>query len=143
LERIGEVIFINKINISSRENESGVLDYLELEESFPFIPKRIFTIRPNSPKAVRGNHAHKKCQQFVLSVSGSCKIEIRGESEKTVLVLEPSKFGVYVQPLTWVSLFDFTNDACILVLASHKYDEEDYIHDFQLLLDEIKNDIRS
>ena len=78
-----------------------------------------------------------------MSVSGSCKIEVRGESEKIVLALESSKFGVYVQPLTWVSLFDFTTDACILVLASHKYDEEDYIHDFQLLLDEIKNDRRS
>ena len=119
------------------------MDYLELAESFPFIPKRIFTIRPNSPEAVRGNHAHKKCHQFILSVSGSCKIEVRGESEKTVLVLESSKFGVYVQPLNWVSLFDFTNDACVLVLASHKYDEEDYVHDFQLLLDEIKNDRRS
>ena len=111
-----------------------------MAESFPFIPKRIFTIRPNSPKAVRGNHAHKKCHQFILSVSGSCKIEVRGESEKIVLALESSKFGVYVQPLTWVSLFDFTTDACILVLASHKYDEEDYIHDFQLLLDDMKND---
>jgi len=127
----------------SRENESGVLDYLELAEGFPFVPKRIFTIRPTSPEVVRGNHAHKKCHQFIFSVSGSCKIEVQGESEKTVLVLEPSKFGVYVQPLNWVSLFDFTNNACILVLASHKYDEEDYIHDFQLLLDEMKNDRRS
>lgn len=140
MERIGEVIFLNKINISSRASESGVLDYLELAESFPFVPKRIFTIRPNSPKAVRGNHAHIKCHQFILSVNGSCKIEIRGESEKTILVLESSKFGIYLQPLTWVSLFDFTNDACILVLASHKYDEEDYIYDFQILLDKIKND---
>ena len=116
------------------------MDYLELSEDFPFVPKRIFTIRPNSPEAVRGNHAHKKCHQFILLVSGSCKIEVRSKSEKTVLVLESSKFGVHVQPLTWVSLFDFTSDACILVLASHKYDEEDYIHDFQLLLDEMKND---
>jgi hypothetical protein len=126
-----------EIAIQTSKNATGILDSLELGESFPFIPKRIFTIRPNSHAERRGNHAHRKCKQFLTVVNGSCRLEITYKESHKVYLLEAGKFGVFIEAFTWVSLSNFSDNCCILVLASEHYDPADYIYN----LDSIKTGV--
>ena len=112
---------------------------MEMGADFPFIPERIFTIIPSKSASARGNHAHKECQQFILLASGSCKLEVINNKNRSEYLLETGKFGVYVPPLNWVSLSNFSLDCCILVLASLAYDPSDYIYDLNVILENLPN----
>ena len=112
---------------------------MEIGEDFPFIPKRIFTIKPSKTASARGNHAHKECQQFILLTCGSCKLEVISNENRSEYLLESGKFGIYVPPLNWVSLSNFSDDCCILVLASLEYDPKDYIYDLNIILETLPN----
>jgi hypothetical protein len=122
-----------KILLGSASDDRGVLNFLELDEKFPFIPKRFFTIRSAAQNRSRGNHAHKECHQFIVSVTGTCKMEVRSSKETAEIALVAGEFGVWVKPHNWVTLSDFSPDCCVLVLASHNYDPDDYIYDFEEL----------
>jgi len=133
LRKSCEDLNVSEIAIRTSKNETGILDSLDLGENFPFIPRRIFTVRPNSDAEYRGNHAHKKCKQFLMVVNGSCRLETISMDSHNAYLLEAGKFGVYVEPLTWVTLSNFKDNCCILVLASDHYDPNDYIYNLDLI----------
>ena len=124
----------SKILLSSLEDDTGILNVLEIGTNFPFTVKRIFTISPNSPEVTRGDHAHFECKQFILAVTGSCNLKTISKTEESEYFLQPGEFGVFVEPITWISLNNFAKNSCILVLASHAYDPEDYISDLGKIL---------
>ena len=116
---------------NNRSGRLSVIDYAAL----PFDPVRQFWIENVSSDAVRGQHAHRTCwQAFFLTGNGTCAFNAHlgpDEFQEGTLSL---KTPLYIAtPLTWLEFRDFSPGACLLVLCSHAYDPNDYIHDFQEL----------
>jgi hypothetical protein len=108
----------------------GRLVFGQEGQHIPFAIKRIFMLHDIAEGAQRADHAHRRQEQFVLMVSGQCRIVIRdGTSESEEWLRNPTA-GFYVPPITWIALDRFSPGAVCLVLASGAYDEADYIRDY-------------
>ena len=113
-----------------RKNETGTLTFLEGVHQIPFEIKRVYYIHHVKADARRGFHAHKKLQQVLVCVHGSCKILLDdGSSQKTVTLSDPS-LGLYIGNAVWREMFDFSEGAVLPVFASEYYDESDYIRNY-------------
>ena len=118
-------------NYKIHGDERGSLIAIENGKDYPFDVKRVYYIFGTLPNVRRGFHAHKKLQQILICVSGSCKIHLdngHGNTEE-VLLDTPSK-GLYLSSPIWREMYDFSPDAVLLVLASEYYDESDYIRNY-------------
>ena len=117
----------------------GSLIAIESNKDIPFDIKRIYYIFDTKPGVVRGHHAHKTLEQMLICVSGSCTIVLDdGENRNEVVLSDPSS-GLYVGPNIWHEMKDFSEGAVLLVLASDFYNENDYIRNY----DEVMNYIRA
>ena len=87
-----------------------------------------------SPGIVRGRHAHKNLQQILICIHGSCKILLDDGNEKEVVPLEKPYEGLYVANDMWHEMFEFSEGAVLMVLASELYDENDYIRNYDEFL---------
>ncbi|MHB8522756.1 MAG: WxcM-like domain-containing protein [Limisphaerales bacterium] len=112
----------------------GSLTFGEIEGHLPFVPKRYFVVCDVPNQKVRGEHAHKKLHQFLVCLKGSCVVLLDDGQHREEIVLDTPRAGIHVQPMVWVALFNYSTDAVLLVLASDKYDAEDYIRDYDQFL---------
>lgn len=86
----------------------------------------------------RGGHAHKKCREFIIAVSGSFTVTLdNGHNSKTYLLNHPYQ-GLLVETGTWRTLNDFSSGSVCLVLASDFFEESDYIREYEDYLEYIK-----
>lgn len=108
----------------------GNLSVGEFEKEIPFIPKRYFTVFGVPTKEVRGEHAHKECQQFLICVSGSCSVLVDDGRNREEYSLDSVDKGIYLPAMTWGVQYKYSKDAVLLVFASHYYDADDYIRDY-------------
>ena len=93
-------------------------------------------------KSVRGEHAHHTCHQFLIAASGSIAVSVDvGKNRGSVVLSSPDR-GLYIPPLTWGSQYQFSSDAVLLVLASHEYDDVDYIRDYSKYLEAVSGLVR-
>jgi len=118
------------IEVDSHIDERGSLSYLEFESKLGFLPKRFFYLSSISKDAVRGDHAHKECLQFLIALRGSVSIQFDDGLRTSTIHLEEGNKGLLVRPMIWAKLSEFSTQALILVLASHNYDEDDYLRDY-------------
>jgi hypothetical protein len=81
--------------------------------------------------ASRGGHAHKTLHQLVVAMAGSFDVELDDGDEKKRFHLNRSYYGLYVCPMIWRELDNFSSGAVCMVLASHLYEEDDYLRDYQ------------
>jgi dTDP-4-dehydrorhamnose 3,5-epimerase-like enzyme len=126
-------------NFNSHGDHRGELVALEYPKDLPFPIKRIYYIYNVPGNERRGFHSHNKLEQILIAVSGSVKILLKTpEDEKTVLLDSPKK-GLYIGPMMWREMFDFSDDAVLLVLASREYDESDYIRNYEDYVKAISN----
>lgn len=88
--------------------------------------------------AIRGKHAHKSLEQVLICTSGSCKILLDDGNSKTVVNLDDPKKGLYISNNLWREMFDFSDDAVLMVLASDYYKEEDYIRNYEEFVKSVK-----
>ncbi len=102
----------------------------EIGQFLPFEPKRFFLVHGVSSREIRGQHAHRKCHQFLVCVRGSCRVIADDGKRRQEFVLDSPARGVYLPPLTWGVQYDYSADAALLVLASHAYDPADYVRDY-------------
>ena len=108
----------------------GSLAAVEFASQCPFTPKRLFMVHGVPNKSVRGEHAHRQCQQFLIAASGSITVSVDdGENRGSVVLNSPDR-GLYIPPLTWGGQYQFSSDAVLLVLASHEYDDADYVRTY-------------
>ena len=122
------------IELPQIENRSGNLTSIQNSIEIPFDIKRIFYLYDIPGGKNRGAHAHKECYQFLIAGSGSFDVLLDdGESKKTVTLNQPFK-GLHIPPGIWASEVNFSSGSICLVLASHMYDEKDYIRDYQEFL---------
>lgn len=82
----------------------------------------------------RGAHAHKECWQFIIAASGALEVFLSDGKEEQVVTLNRPYQGLLVPPGIWAHEREFTTGALCLVLASHDYDEDDYIRQFDAFL---------
>lgn len=120
-------------------DDRGQLISLEEFNDIPFRIKRVYYMYDTVSDVVRGHHAHKKLQQILVCVHGSCKIRLDNGHEKKVVALEKPYEGLYVANNMWREMYDFSDDAVLMVFASELYDESDYIRDYDEFLEFIKD----
>ena len=106
-------------------------------EAIPFTPKRWFLVYDVPSREVRGEHAHRVCHQFLVCVHGRVNVAVDDGERRAEVVLEDPTVGIYVPPRIWGSQFRYEKDAVLLVLASHPYDPDDYIRDYDAFLQEV------
>ena len=111
-------------------DERGMLIALEENKDIPFAIKRVYYMYDTKKDIHRGFHAHKNLEQILVCVSGSCKIRLDNGYESKVVMLETPYEGLYISKSMWREMFDFSEDAVLLVFASDYYNEEDYIRNY-------------
>ena len=126
------------IELPKTENRSGNLTSIQNSIEIPFDVKRIFYLYDIPGGKDRGAHAHIECHQFLIAGSGSFDVLLDdGESKKLVTLNQPYK-GLHIPPGIWASEVNFSSGSICLVLASHKYCENDYIRDYVQFLEQKK-----
>lgn len=105
-------------------------------EEIPFTPQRWFLVYDVPSREVRGEHAHRVCHQFLVCVHGSVQVAVDDGEQRGEAVLDEPTLGIYLPPGIWGSQFRYDSDAVLLVLASHPYDPDDYIRDYDTFLKE-------
>ena len=129
--------FLRQIKII--EDARGSLAVFENGHNCPFEVKRAYCIFGVKDAKERGFHAHKNLEQIAVCISGSCEFVMDdGKEQKTFLLDSPQK-GLYIGKKYWHFMKNFSKDCVLLVLASHGYDESDYIRDYQEFLKFIKD----
>ncbi len=108
----------------------GDLSVAEYPKHVPFAPKRHFLVYNVSNREIRGEHAHRKCKQFLICVHGSCRVVADDGENRQEFILSHRHEGLYIPPLVWAVQYRYSKDAVLLVLASHHYDPADYIRDY-------------
>ena len=119
--------FIEFPRISER---SGSLTALENSKNLPFEIQRVFYLYDIPGGENRGGHAHKKCHQLLIAASGPFDAKIDDGIHSQIVHLDRPYYGVYVPPGVWAEELNFSSGSICLVLASHAYDEADYIRDY-------------
>ncbi|MBU6400567.1 MAG: WxcM-like domain-containing protein [Verrucomicrobia bacterium] len=117
----------------------GSLTFGEIERHLPFTPKRYFVVLDVPNRKVRGEHAHKTLHQFLVCLKGSCTVMVDDGESRAQVVLDTPEQGLCLAAMVWASLFNYSADAVLLVLASDIYDPEDYIRDYDEFLSAIRD----
>jgi len=129
---------MNKIKFKGFKKKSGSLVAFSLKKSFPIRVKRIFLIN-GKKNFVRGDHAHKKCSQFLFPVLGKIKVHYVSKRKKGSIILDHSKIeGYLLKPLTWCKIKFLTQNAILLVACDMEYEFSDYIESYSEFLKIIK-----
>ncbi|MCU0754647.1 MAG: WxcM-like domain-containing protein [Xanthomonadales bacterium] len=108
----------------------GALSVGEFEQSVPFAVKRYFLVFDVPSKEVRGEHAHRRCHQFLVAVRGSLSVVVDDGHHSTEVTLDDPTLGLYMPPMIWGVQYRYSEDAVLLVFASERYERDDYIRDY-------------
>lgn len=119
------VIDLGKISF-----DEGNLTVVENNSSFPFNVKRVFYLYDIAGGESRGAHSHKECHQFLIAASGSFEVSLDDGKFKRQVFLNRPDIGLHIPPGIWASEINFSSGAICLVLASHTYNEEDYVRNY-------------
>lgn len=123
------ILQLNKIH-----NPAGNITIVEGENNIPFHISRIYYLYDIPGGESRGGHAHKKLSQLLIAAGGCFEVLLDDGRNKKIIRLNRPNFGLLIVPGIWRELFEFSSGAICLVLASHKYDEIDYIRDYNTFI---------
>lgn len=112
----------------------GDISIVENGITVPFDTKRVYYLYDVPGGVNRGGHAHKKLRQLIVAASGSFTVVLDDGIVKRSFILNRPYMGLYVVPGIWRVLEDFSSGSVCLVLASEKYDPDDYIRDYNEFL---------
>ncbi|MEA3143506.1 MAG: hypothetical protein QOG31_830 [Thermoplasmata archaeon] len=113
----------------TRSDERGYLTFLEGERQVPFAIRRVYTLYGVAPGYDRGHHAHRACRQVLLPVAGACTVVLDDGKRKRRVRADWPGTGILIEPMVWHTLEEFAPGTVCVILASHPYDEADYIRD--------------
>ncbi|RZA08677.1 MAG: isomerase [Moraxellaceae bacterium] len=117
----------------------GDLSVGEFSKEIPFEPKRYFLVFNVPSEKTRGEHAHYECHQFLICVKGSCSVVADDGVLRREVLLDQPNLGIYLPPLTWGIQYKYSHDAVLLVFASHYYEADDYIRNYEDFLAAIES----
>jgi UDP-2-acetamido-3-amino-2,3-dideoxy-glucuronate N-acetyltransferase len=112
----------------------GDLSVTEFGKDLPFLPRRCFWVFGVPNSEIRGEHAHKECHQFLVAVSGSVSVLLDNGQHQAEVNLNKPKLGIHIPPGIWGVQYKYSEDAVLMVLASHGYDSNDYIRNYDEFL---------
>ncbi len=112
-------------------DERGNLSFIEGDNHIPFKIERIYWIYDVPGGEIRGSHAFREQREFIIALSGSFDVVLHDGKEEKVISLNRSYYGLYVPNMMWRRMENFSTNAVAMVLASTKYEEQDYIRDFE------------
>jgi len=123
------------IQLPKIEDVRGNLSFIEGGQHVPFDIKRVYYLYDVPGGSDRGSHAHKNLYQFIVAMSGSFDVVLDDGQDKKRFHLNRSYYGLYVCPMMWRYLDNFSSGAVCMVLASSYYNESDYIRDYREFLE--------
>lgn len=129
-----KLVPVKKIN-----DMRGNLTAAEVGDTIPFAPARYFIVFDVPSKEVRGAHAHRVCEQFLVCMRGSVSVVCDDGRQRQEFLLDSPQLGLYLPPMVWGTQYKYSADAMLLVLASHRYDPDDYIRDYDQFLAALRN----
>lgn len=127
-----KTIFFNEMG-----DERGNLVVIEGEQDIPFSIKRIFYMYGSDPDIIRGQHANRISSFVLVNVSGTSKVRITDGEEEIIVILDKPRMGIYIPPMYWKDMYDFSSDSVLLVLSDEHYDSNEYIRDYSEYLKEV------
>jgi UDP-2-acetamido-3-amino-2,3-dideoxy-glucuronate N-acetyltransferase len=116
------------------EDLRGSLSAGEFTSQIPFTPARYFIVFDVPGKDVRGEHAHRRCHQFLVAARGSLAVVVDDGARSEEVVLDAPNVGLYLPPMIWAVQYKYSSDALLLVFASDHYDPADYVRDYDEFL---------
>lgn len=115
-------------------NKSGNITAVNQSQEVPFAIKRVYYLYDVPGGTSRGGHGHKELQQLIVAASGSFDITLFDGKVKRTFNLNRPNFGLYLPSGLWRDIDNFSSGAICLVLASHEYDEKDYIREEEIFI---------
>lgn len=122
------------IPITVASDLRGSLAAIELGQDLPFVPARFFAVFDVPSKDVRGEHAHRACEQVLVCLRGSVTCIVDDGAERVQVRLDRPGIGLYMPAMTWGTQYRYSDDAVLGVFASLTYDADDYIRDYEQFL---------
>lgn len=124
--------YLSKIILLPKfEDPRGNLSFIEEFKHIPFKIERAYWIYDVPGGEIRGGHAFKKQQEFIVALSGSFDIVVDDGQNKQSFALNRSYYGLFIPACMWRQMQNFSTNALALVLSSTHYDAEDYIYDYR------------
>lgn len=120
---------IETITFSNLDNGSANLFSFENNKNIPFEIKRVYCIM-DAGSNPRGFHAHKMLKQVAVCLVGSCRFVLDDGATREEITVDTPSLGLCINSMTWREMHDFSKDCVLLVFASEKYDESDYIRSY-------------
>lgn len=118
------------IDLPKISNPKGNLTFVEGGQHIPFDIQRVYYVYDVPGGAERGGHAHKALHQLIIAMSGSFDVVLDDGKEKKRFHLNRSYYGLYVCPMIWREIDNFSSGSVLMVVASNRYDEDDYFRDY-------------
>lgn len=112
----------------------GNLSFIEGERHIPFPIRRVYWIYDVPGGALRGGHAYRRLEEFIVAASGSFDVVVDDGTNRQVVQLNRSHFGLYVPAMIWRVIQNFSSNSVTLILGSLPYSEEDYLRDYGLFV---------
>ena len=122
------------IDLPKIEDERGNLTFVEGGNHIPFDIRRVYYLYDVPGGSARGGHAHKDLHQLIIAISGSFDVVLDDGTNTKRFNLNRSYCGLYVCPMMWRELDNFSSGSVCMVLASNRYDEADYYRDYDQYL---------
>ena len=132
LSEICKIIFFNEMG-----DERGNLVVIEGEQDIPFSIKRVFYLYGSDKDIIRGQHANRRSSFLLVNVSGTSKVRITDGCEEIIVSLDKPRMGVYIPPMYWKDMYDFSANSVLLVLSDEHYDSNEYIRNYHEYLREM------
>jgi acetyltransferase-like isoleucine patch superfamily enzyme/dTDP-4-dehydrorhamnose 3,5-epimerase-like enzyme len=129
---------ISFVNFNTASDLRGDLMAVEFAKHIPFPVKRTFFITNVPSHHVRGEHGHKECHQLLVCLQGSLTVSADNGTERGQWILNHPGVGLHIHPMVWAAQYHSSNNAVLGVFASHSYNAEDYIRDYETFLELVK-----
>lgn len=130
ITRVGKVKPCRLVQLENHVDQRGQLSVVESGWTIGFSIERVYYLHHNRPGAVRGGHAHRRLEQLMIPAHGSFTVTLDDGVNRVDHHLADSSIGLYVGPMVWRELHDFSPEDVCLVLASRHYEHSDYMHDY-------------
>lgn len=126
------------IELPRIKDQRGNLSFIESGRHIPFDIRRVYYLYDVPGGAERGGHAHKELEAFIIAMSGSFDVILDAGDGKKRFHLNRSYYGLYMSPMVWRELDNFSSGAVAMVVASNFYDETDYIRDYDTFRSQLR-----
>ncbi|MFA5683785.1 MAG: WxcM-like domain-containing protein [Lysobacteraceae bacterium] len=121
---------VRLIALPQFEDMRGRLAVMEFADHLPFVPQRCFFVHAVPSREVRGEHAHRHCEQALICLHGSLSVLVDDGRQRDEHRLDSPALALYLPPLVWGAQYRYSEDAVLMVLASLPYDADDYLRSY-------------